>query len=211
MARRKDLTGNVYGRLTVQSFAEINKHGSAVWNCECSCGAITKATTNMLAQGNTKSCGCLLKDKNKTHGLSKTPTWHSWKNMKDRCCNPNHYAFNDYGGRGIKIHEEWNSFESFLSDMGVKPSDKTLERVDNNKGYSPDNCVWASKTSQSRNRRPQKRNRFNVSGVTLDKTGKYRSVIIADRKQHYLGCFSDLFDAICARKSAENLYWGAAQ
>jgi hypothetical protein len=83
----------------------------------------------------------------------KTPTYHSWIHMRSRCNNANDHNYSDYGGRGIKVCERWNSFANFLEDMGECPEGLTLERKDVNKGYSPDNCCWATRQQQSRNRR----------------------------------------------------------
>lgn len=123
----------------------------------CSCGNEKILEKGNVNSGGTKSCGCLKKNKMRkektTHGMSKTPTYKSWVQMKTRCLNKNYKEFFYYGGRGIKICERWMSFENFLEDMGERPNGKTLDRIDNERGYSPENCKWSIPKEQSMNRR----------------------------------------------------------
>lgn len=166
-----DLSGRRFGILVAIKVHEIrqrpDKHGTKVfWQCSCDCGGETVCEASNLISGNTKSCGCLkFATKNTTHGKTGTPLYTIWVSMIGRCCNPNNHAFADYGGRGIAVCEEWrNSFEAFAQDMGEPPDDKTLDRINNDLGYSPSNCRWATKAQQVNNRRVTRR--VEYLGVT---------------------------------------------
>ena len=160
MAKAIDSIGQRFGRLTVISRAENSNAGSARWNCVCDCGGETIAAGQDLRSGNTNSCGCLVKEINRNahliHGMNKTPTHKSWAGMRDRCINHNNHAYKDYGGRGITICEQWESFETFYEDMGERPKGTSIDRRDNDKGYSPENCKWATQKEQNRNTRRNK-------------------------------------------------------
>lgn len=154
-----DITGQTFGRLTALS--RVGSLGGAVlWLCDCVCGNRTTCTAKRLRSGNTKSCGCLssevIADRNRnasTHGKTNTPTFTAWVNMKQRCTNPKHKSYHRYGGRGITICERWlSSFEAFLEDMGEKPDGAQLDREDNTRGYTPDNCRWVTPEQNSNNR-----------------------------------------------------------
>lgn len=152
----KNEIGSVFGRLIVLRFAP-SQGGKARWLCRCSCGNDKTVTGDSLRQGKVQSCGCYQQEcrsaTRKTHGMSRTPTYRSWQEMRVRCSDPTVISFSNYGGRGISVCARWHSFENFLTDMGVRPSESSLERNDNTKNYDPNNCRWATRTEQNRNKR----------------------------------------------------------
>lgn len=141
-----------FGRLTVTSFAFSKNH--AYWNCICDCGEKRIVAASNLKH-RTRSCGCLWREAHTIHGKHKSPEFYVWASMIERCNNPKNKNYNSYGGRGISICDRWNkSFEKFFEDMGERPTEKhSLDRIDNNKGYSKQNCRWATQRQQSLNRR----------------------------------------------------------
>ena len=155
--RRLNLLWQNFGRLKVTNEAGSSLSGQYMWLCECSCGNTLTVRGGDLVNGTTKSCGCLRKEvatlHNTSHGHTGSPTYHVWEAMLSRCRNPSNPNYFDYGGRNIFVCERWYKFENFLEDMGEKPEGLSIERTDNNSGYSLDNCVWASMTTQARNRR----------------------------------------------------------
>lgn len=153
-----NLLGKEFGRLRVLSRATNTKQGKARWLCECSCGRQVTICGEHLRRALTRSCGCWRIEAAsiafKTHGLTKTPEHRSWTAMKDRCGNPNTQWWHRYGGRGIVVCERWvNSFETFLADMGPRPSRRhSIERENNDGNYEPGNCIWALPAQQATNR-----------------------------------------------------------
>ncbi len=154
-----DITGQVFGRLTVLHMAvERGRHGNVLWACQCLCGTIIAVNSKYLRGGGTQSCGCRRREgvraRRLSHGMTKSAEYRVWLHMKRRCTNPKDSNYHNYGGRGISYGPRWEKFENFFKDMGPRPSPKhTLERADNSKGYGPDNCVWATIKEQARNRR----------------------------------------------------------
>lgn len=172
----KDITGQRFGRLTVIEKCS-NKSPSVkgvMWLCRCDCGGSTTTRTSSLRSGRTKSCGCLHKEflasgkARTTHGMRSTPEYRTWSLMKDRCYNRKTPGFYKYGGRGITVCKRWrNSFETFYADMGPRPStNHSIDRIDNDGAYSPDNCRWATKKQQARNRRTNLTITFNGETMT---------------------------------------------
>lgn len=154
-----DITGMTFGRLSVIEAGErYGSRNKLKWLCRCSCGTTTQICGEHLRSGHTSSCGCKKsiggRERATKHGGCGTPEYQVWKHMRQRCLNRRDKSYSDYGGRGITICKRWDSFDSFLEDMGPRPSSKhTIERVRVNDGYDSGNCVWIPKNQQSRNTR----------------------------------------------------------
>lgn len=147
--------GEQYGRLTVIERRDTNIKTVL---CRCDCGIEKHIAIRRLVDGQTRSCGCLqrelAKDNSTTHGMSGTPVFECWRGMIKRCTNPNASNYHNYGGRGITVDPRWLVFENFYEDMGDPPPNTTLDRENNNQGYSKENCRWATWSQQMSNRRP---------------------------------------------------------
>lgn len=156
-----DITGQKFGMLTALYRGE-NQGRRAVWVCRCDCGNIHSVIGECLRGGHSKSCGCLHKIAISTHGMCDSPEWQTWQNMIHRCENKNNPGYKTYGARGIKVCDRWKDFDCFYKDMGARPSEKhSIDRINNDGNYSPDNCRWATKKEQARNTRQNNLVTFN--------------------------------------------------
>lgn len=163
-----DLTGHVYGKLTVLARVPHRlSPATTKWWCACACGNFTTVRAVYLRAGNTKACGCLRtgnpnlpRDGRPKHGRSKTRAHNVWKEMNQRCSNPNHARWEYYGGRGIYVCSRWkgeDGFGNFHADMGDPPAGMSIDRIDNDGPYEPSNCKWATRQIQCRNMRTSRR------------------------------------------------------
>lgn len=162
------------------AFAGKTKNYQKLWQCLCICGNVHTVQASNLSSGNIRSCGCLAVESRKSsatiHGESikgqKTPEYRAWGSIIDRCCNPNHASFHNYGGRGITVCQRWKSYSNFLEDIlntiGRRPSNLySLDRIDNSLGYELGNVRWATKKEQGNNRRGNVKVTYNGEAYTL--------------------------------------------
>lgn len=174
MSKFIDITGHRFQRLIAVSHERTlyANRMQVLWTLQCDCGAVIRTTGTHLRKGRVKSCGCLNNEataaRSRTHGKRRTPTYNVWATMRARCDNPKSIGFLNYGGRGIRVCGRWHDFANFLADMGERPGKGySIDRKDNNGDYCPENCQWATRIEQGRNRRSNVLLTFNGKTMTV--------------------------------------------
>ena len=206
---RKDIKGKKFGKLT-----PINFVGNSYWECLCECGNKKNIRITHIENGH-QSCGCSRFADRTKHGLTRRSLNHKyisayniWCGIKQRCENKNSLHFDKYGGRGIKICERWKVFENFYSDMGDKPENMSLDRIDVNGNYEKENCRWANHNTQMRNTRGKTKGSSKYKGVVKFNEKKWRARIRIDGKLICLGLHdSEEYAAMAYNKKAKEV-WG---
>jgi len=204
----KYLKKRKYGRLSIIAESSPKVFGNArhrVVTCRCDCGNHIDVVLGSLRAGYTKSCGCLRVEKLKTHGKSNARIYKIWAGMKSRCHNKNCQGYAEYGEKGISVCDEWKSnfinFHIWAMNNGYN-KELSIDRIDNDKGYSPDNCRWATTSKQSLNRGVRKDNTSGFRGVNLNKPmRKWAARVSINKAEKHLGYFDTPEDAAEARDS----------
>ena len=173
MAKFNDLSGKKFGYLTIAERVQNAKNGKARWKCICDCGNETIVTSTDIMTGHTSSCGCKrYESHNRVHGMNKTDIHTKWVQMRQRCYNKNDASYIHYGAKGVSVCDEWrNNFIAFMNwsySNGYKEG-LSLDRIDNLKGYYPDNCRWVKWEDQSGNRMNNIKITFNGKTQNLKK------------------------------------------
>ena len=199
---KKDMTPRLIGETYLRKVSE-NSHQRCTYGLyECQyCGTQWECRTTVINRGVSKSCGCFTL--NRTHNLTSHPLYKTWHNMKDRCYNPKFKQYEDYGGRGIRVCEEWLDIRNFIKWVDTDSNWEeglSLDRIDNDKEYSPDNCTFSTRTIQSINQRQQSNNTSGYVGINWDtRVSKWRARVHMFKKEKHIGTFKTIEEAVQAR------------
>lgn len=222
-----EIIGERFGRLTtkegVDPHVTPSGHKTRRYLCACDCGKDKVVLQNALRSGATQSCGCLQAEsvpclREGAKGLRvgcdrEDYRYNVWSMMVQRCYEENHDSYPSYGGSGKLVCDRWlqprgEGFKNFCSDMGLRPYKNKFDRVDNDLGYTPDNCRWVDDKTSVINRGISRNNTSGCKGVVWNRQkNKWQAQITVDYRHKNLGLYSDWFDAVCARKSAELIYF----
>lgn len=172
MGKFIDLTGNKYGRLIVIKRDGYDKYGKIKWLCKCECGRETSVLGNRLKIGNTTSCGCKAIEASTKHGMAGTNIYTIWIDIMRRCYNPKVRQYKNYGARGIKVCDQWHNFENFYRDMGDRPENKSIDRINSDGDYCKENCRWVDNMTQQSNKRNNTYVEYNGERHTLAQWGR---------------------------------------
>lgn len=168
-----EMAGKTFSKWTVSHAVKVHSNGELIWFCHCKCGNTAEIVGGALRRGASRQCKACASKAISTHGMSGTPEFKIWVWMLDRCTNVNSPSYAKYGGRGISVCERWGTFESFHADMGNRPTpEHSIERVNNDLGYGPDNCVWATRRVQMRNTRRNRKYAHVGEALTLVEWGE---------------------------------------
>lgn len=195
MQKRIHSNGKIFSMLTIID-AYCEKRGGAWYHrVRCECGNEKMAAGGDLAAGKVKNCGCIRSKAVTKHSMSHRPEYHVWAAMVQRCTNKNNSSYKNYGERGISVCKSWLNFDAFINDMGARPTpDHTIERVNNDKGYSKDNCVWATRDEQAINTRVRSDNKTGFKGVSIH-GDKFLATVQRNKKRVRIGVFSSAEEA----------------
>ena len=208
----KDLTGKKFNRLTVLSKCNYNnKYGRCMWHCKCDCGKELDLCSNSLLKNNTKSCGCLkmeiIKNRFATHKESKTRLYFVWGAIKKRCYKQNNPGYKNYGGRGIKMCDEWKNdyvkFRDWAKNNGYKEN-LTIDRINNNGNYEPNNCRWVNRHIQNSNTRRTHFITFNGEIHTMKEWSKILNIKYSTLANRLLTYKWSIEKALSTPKNNEN-------